>query len=58
MEYNPFFYENARQFTEYLFSQFMVYQIKDVADMTRLDESAIENLLQLDDHTDIFLERK
>lgn len=58
MEYNPFFYENARQFTEYLFNQFMVYQIKDVADMTRLEESAIEKLLQLDDHTDIFLERK
>jgi len=57
-EYSPFLYPDAKGFTEYLFSCFIVYRIKDVDQMTLLDESAIEKLLQITDHTDLYLKRK
>jgi len=58
VEYSPFLYTNAKNFTEYLFSKFVVHRIKDVVEMITLDESSIEELLQLKNHTDLFLECK
>lgn len=58
MEYSPFLYDNAKGFTEYLFSKFIVNRIKDVDEMQLLDESSIAELLALTDHTDLFLQRK
>lgn len=58
IEYSPFLYEDAQGFTEYLFSQFIVRRIKDVTETQTLDESAIRDLLQLTDHTDLYLTRK
>ncbi|MBD0285158.1 MAG: FkbM family methyltransferase [Bacteroidota bacterium] len=57
-EYSPFMYADARQFTEYLFSNFVVHRLKDVDEMTTLDESSIADLLLLKDHTDLYLQRK
>jgi len=58
IEYSPHLYADARGFTEYLFANFTVNRIKDVEVMTRLDESAIDNLVQLNDHTDLYLVKK
>jgi FkbM family methyltransferase len=58
MEYSPFIYQDVKKFTDYLFSEFIVYRIKDVAEMTTLDESSISELCQLKDHTDLYLHRK
>ena len=58
IEYSPHIYPDARTFTQYLFSQFIVHRIKDVEKMTLLDESSVDSLLQLNDHTDLFLTRK
>lgn len=58
MEYSPFAYADANGFTQYLFENFTVFRLKDVDEMTRLDESAIEQLLQLNDHTDLYLQGK
>jgi len=58
IEYSPHLYSDAKGFTEYLFANFTVNRIKDVEVMTRLDESAIDNLVQLNDHTDLYLVKK
>ncbi len=58
VEYSPFLYADARKFTDYLFSTFIVHRIKDVNEKITLDESSIEELLKLTDHTDLFLESK
>jgi FkbM family methyltransferase len=58
MEYSPFAYADANGFTQYLFENFTVSRLKDVDEMTRLDESAIEQLVQLNDHTDLYLQGK
>lgn len=58
MEYSPFAYEDANGFTRYLFKHFTVYRLKDVDEMTLIDESAIDDLLQLKDHTDLYLQAK
>jgi FkbM family methyltransferase len=58
IEYSPFLYSDARQFTEYLFSRFKVHRLKDVDEMTVLEEDSISELLELNDHTDLYLERK
>lgn len=58
IEYSPYLYSDAKSFTEYLFSHFIVHRIKDVNAMIKLDESAIEGLLQLNDHTDLYLIKK
>lgn len=58
LEYTPFLYKDPRAFTEYLFSHFIVHRIKDVDEMKKLDKSAMATLLQLNDHTDLFLQVK
>jgi FkbM family methyltransferase len=58
MEYSPFIYESAKDFTQYLFSNFTVNRIKDVDQMVLLDESSITSLCELKDHTDLYLQRK
>ncbi|MGN6491231.1 MAG: FkbM family methyltransferase [Agriterribacter sp.] len=58
MEYSPYLYENARAFTEYLFSRFTIRRLKDVEEQKDLEDSAIETLLNLGDHTDLYLKRK
>ena len=57
IEYSPHLYPAAKPFTDYLFSQFKVYRIKDVEKMTLLDESSIDVLVSLNDHTDLYLAR-
>jgi FkbM family methyltransferase len=58
LEYSPYMYQDAKKFTEYLFSNFIVTRIKDVDGVQSLTEESIPELLQLKDHTDLFLERK
>ena len=58
VEYSPHLYGDARAFTQYLFSRFTVQRIKDVEKMTLLDESSMATLLQLTDHTDLYLTAK
>ncbi len=58
IEYSPFLYEDPRGFTEYLFSNFNVSRIKDVEQIEDLNESAMDTLLNLTDHTDLYLRRK
>ncbi|OJY81404.1 MAG: hypothetical protein BGP13_15540 [Sphingobacteriales bacterium 40-81] len=58
IEYSPFLYDNPRVFTEYLFSEFIVRRIKDVEQIQDLDESAIDSLVNLRDHTDLYLQKK
>ena len=58
MEYSPYLYENARAFTEYLFSRFTVRRLKDVENILDLDPSAIDTLVNLKDHTDLYLKQK
>lgn len=55
MEYSPYMYTDARDFTEYLFSNFMVNRIKDVESMQTLTADSISELLELKDHTDLYL---
>lgn len=58
IEYSPFLYEEPRRFTEYLFSNFDIRRIKDVEQVEDIDESAIDTLISLTDHTDLYLQRK
>lgn len=58
MEYTPYSYPDAPAFTKFLFDHFTINRIKDVDQMTLLDESSIEDLIQLTDHTDLYLQRK
>ncbi|MBD0285159.1 MAG: FkbM family methyltransferase [Flavisolibacter sp.] len=58
MEYSPSIYDDAQKFTDYLFSEFTVYRVKDVAEVTRLDKSSIPSLVQMPDHTDLYLRPK
>ncbi len=58
IEYSPFLYKEASNFTDYLFSQFTVHQIKDVDGIETLTEESMERLLDLKDHTDLYLLKK
>jgi FkbM family methyltransferase len=57
IEYSPYLYTNAKEFTDYLFSRFIVHQIKDVDEMIVLSEGA-NQLTELKDHTDLYLRLK
>lgn len=57
IEYSPSIYENAREFTEYLFSNFIVFRVKDVDVLTELKRSDISKLLAIKDHTDLYLRK-
>jgi FkbM family methyltransferase len=58
LEYSPFLYDDAEKFTNKIFSDFTVKRIKDVPEIITLDTGHIEELLQLTDHTDLYLTRK
>ena len=58
IEYSPFSYSNKKEFSDYLFSNFIINRIKDVADMETLDKEAMDRLIELTDHTDFYLIRK
>ena len=58
MEYSPWLYDDAAEFTTYLFETFKVTQIKDVDNMTVLDETSLPALVALEDHTDLLLTSK
>lgn len=58
MEYSPSIYPNAKEFTEYLFSRFTVYQATHVDQITELHVSDIPRLLSFQFHTDLYLKRK
>ena len=58
IEYSPSIYENALEFTNYLFTRFIVYQVKNVDVVTELNNSDIPRLLAIHDHTDLYLKNK
>jgi len=58
IEYSPFCYSNKKEFSDYLFSNFVINRIKDVAEMETLDKEAMDKLVELTDHTDFYLIRK
>ncbi|MBD0351373.1 MAG: FkbM family methyltransferase [Flavisolibacter sp.] len=58
LEYSPSIYDEPQKFTDYLFSNFIVYRVKDVADVTKLDKSSIPSLVQMQGHTDLYLRPK
>ena len=58
IEYTPSNYDNAKAFTDYLFSGFEIQQIKGVEDLVKLESSDIPQLLQLDGHIDLYLRPK
>ena len=58
IEYSPSIYSDAVDFTDYLFSKFIVHQVKDVDTITLLNASDKARLLAMTDHTDLFLRPK
>jgi hypothetical protein len=62
IEYSPYYYKYAEHFSNYLFENFTINQIKDVPEPKLLDEAAMKDLLgnlQLSkDHTDLYLVKK
>lgn len=58
MEYSPHLYNDPKEFTRYLFKNFEVFRIKDVEKITQLDKKSIPELLNLKDHTDLYLLKK
>lgn len=58
MEYSPFMYKDARDFTEFLFSIFSVGEITGESTVKRLTEKDIDSLVSLGDHIDLFLQKK
>lgn len=58
MEYSPFSYKEAEKFSEFLFENFVVYRIKDVDNTELLDAASMRKMLNLKDHTDLYLVKK
>jgi len=58
IEYTPSIYTDPALFTEYLFSRFNVQQITDVDELKQLDNTSVAALLEIHDHTDLYLTRK
>src|SRR5688572_21955214 len=58
VEYSPYLYDEAQNFTEFLFRHFNVCRIKDVDNMIELTETDIPDLLAITDHTELFLSKK
>ncbi|HZI52322.1 MAG TPA: FkbM family methyltransferase [Chitinophagaceae bacterium] len=58
VEYSPYLYPDAKQFTEFLFGHFDVCRIKDVDNMIPLEETDIPDLLAITDYTDLYLLKK
>lgn len=59
MEYSPsIYYEKKEPFTKYLIDRFNIHLIRDNANVERLEESAVKNLMQINNHTDFYLTQK
>lgn len=62
IEYSPYYYKHAEHFSNYLFENFTIQQIKDVPEPKLLDEAGMKNLLEKlqlsKDHTDLYLVKK
>lgn len=58
IEYSPFMYNDKKVFSDFLFQHFVVNRIKDVDTVETLDKQGMEALLQLTDHTDLYLLRR
>lgn len=58
MEYSPFLYKDAAAFTRLLFEKFEVKRIKDVESPVTIEPEAMHTLIELKDHTDLYLLRK
>ena len=58
IEYSPSIYENAPEFTEYLFNTFTVFQVKNVDAIKELSRYDIPAMVSMNDHTDLYLRRK
>ena len=58
VEYSPSIYEDAEKFTDYLFTQFTVCQIKDFVEIIQLERGDIPLLLKITDHRDLYLRCK
>jgi FkbM family methyltransferase len=58
MEYSPFMYSNAKDFTEFLFSRFEVGEVTGDSTIRKYTEGDIPYLLHLTTHIDLFLEQK
>lgn len=58
VEYSPSIYPAATEFTEYLFAEFKVWEIKDFVELVELSEADIPRLLMIKDHRDLYLRSK
>ena len=58
VEYSPSIYADAQKFTDYLFSEFTVCQLKDFVEIIQLEKEDIPLLLKITDHCDLYLRRK
>ena len=58
MEYSPFMYKNAAAFTELLFNRFEVGEITSDSTVNKFTLQDTGHLLNLNDHIDLFLEKK
>ncbi|HEX7844442.1 MAG TPA: FkbM family methyltransferase [Chitinophagaceae bacterium] len=58
IEYSPFAYKEAKKFSDFLFDHFTIYRIKDVDSTELIDKAGMQKLLELKDHTDLYLARK
>jgi FkbM family methyltransferase len=58
IEYTPSIYNEAKEFTEYLFSEFLIYQVNNVDEIKKLDKSFIPYMLQEKGHLDLYLRHK
>ena len=58
MEYTPGNYDDAAGFTNYLFEQFEVSQVRGFDDVVKFDSSMIPSLLKTIGHIDLYLRPK
>jgi FkbM family methyltransferase len=58
IEYSPFMYSDAKKFSDYLFANFTVNRIKDVDTIQTLNKKSMDELIELTDHTDLYLIKK
>ena len=58
IEYSPFSYPDKKKFSDLLIDKFTIHRIKDVDSMETLTPATMEKLIDLQDHTDLYLVRK
>ncbi len=58
VEYSPCMYSDAKSYTEYLFSNFLVYEVGFDSNFHQLDKKDIMRLLEIPGHTDLYLRQK